>query len=691
MKRKFSLLFICLILTTLLPVPPVEAEEEQVRILLSTGSKSTLTLELFGAYTCEDTTVEGGTLTVSSSGSTVTLTHSAMGTLYTGTNIGVLQAFGEEKGYVTLATASEKVRKYTGSMSFYAEDGIVRTVNTVSMTDYICGVAVPEVGRDADENILKVALLTAKGFALSELKPKKKYDVRDTTSDQLYYGYFPDADRVLAAAEEVRDVTVMYEGKPVKTHYGSANGGVILSPKNRWGGNVAYEGAYRCKYDPFDLLGSEKNLILPVDGDTPASMEGKLYAYLSELAQEDILKIISMEGYNTLENDSRYPAAYAPQTGFKITVATAEGEKNLDVLFSDLMEKVFPNSGSICFVTQVGDRSWRLCFGNSSGPRVGVSHRGAAVMASMGYNYVDILAFYYPGAQLTRADGSVLASDKDLSPKGILAYITGESNSNITATGYIRESTELLKTASGSAQSMGILPVGRPVGLYKKSGSFYKCMDLTTGVVGYVPASYITNTAPVTTATPAPAGTPEPIETPMPVDTPEPTATQIPTDTPEPTLTATPTPMPTETPAATAETPMIPIDTPEATLEATGTPEPVPKDTETPAPMDTSVPEETPTTTGTPSPTAIVTPTESPIHAETPAPTATSPVLLMGDVNGDGVITAEDAALILRYVVGLDTLTSEALLQADVDGDGAVTAADASKILQYVVGFISTL
>lgn len=673
-----------MLLVSLLPLTPLQAEEEQVRVLLSTGSKSKLTLELFGTYTCGDTSVEGGTLTVTASGSTITLTHSPEGTLYTGTGTGVLEAAGEGKGYVTLATASDKVRKYTGSMHFYAEDGVVRAVNTVSMTDYICGVAVPEVGRDADEEILKVALLTAKGFALAELKPKKAYDVRDTTSDQLFYGYFPDAERVLAAAEEVGSLTLLYEGKAVKTHYGSANGGVILTPKNRWGGNAAYEGAYQCKYDPFDLLGSEKNLVLPVDGDNPANMEAGLYEYLNQLAGAEITEILSVEGYNTLGNDSRYPAAYAPQTGFKVTVVTAEVEKTLGILFADLTEKVLSASGAICFVTQVGEKSWRICFGNSSGPRVGVSHRGAAVMAQMGYDYVDILAFYYPGAKLTQADGTVVTSDKNLSPEGILARITGESNGNITAVGYLKETTELRQTASGSAQSMGILPVGRAVGLYKKSGDFYKCMDLTTGVVGYVPASLITDTAPVATATPVPTKTSEPAETPAPADTPAPTATPEPTDAPEPTATATPVPADTPEPTITA-TPVpteAPTDTPTPTAEATAALTATPEPAETPAPTDTALPQETPTATATPSS------TDEPVPTETSEPT---PALLLGDVDGDGVVTAQDAARILRHVVGLEVLPDAYLLQADTDGDGSITAADAAKILQYVVGLIDVL
>ncbi len=62
--------------------------------------------------------------------------------------------------------------------------------------------------------------------------------------------------------------------------------------------------------------------------------------------------------------------------------------------------------------------------------------------------------------------------------------------------------------------------------------------------------------------------------------------------------------------------------------------------------------------------------------------------LLLGDANCDGAVTAADAALVLRAVVGLSELTPRGALQADVDGDLEVTAADAALILRFVVGLI---
>lgn len=57
-----------------------------------------------------------------------------------------------------------------------------------------------------------------------------------------------------------------------------------------------------------------------------------------------------------------------------------------------------------------------------------------------------------------------------------------------------------------------------------------------------------------------------------------------------------------------------------------------------------------------------------------------------GDVDGDGIVTAADARLTLRFAVNLQTPSSHQKSTADMDGDGIVTAADARLILRKAVG-----
>ena len=60
--------------------------------------------------------------------------------------------------------------------------------------------------------------------------------------------------------------------------------------------------------------------------------------------------------------------------------------------------------------------------------------------------------------------------------------------------------------------------------------------------------------------------------------------------------------------------------------------------------------------------------------------------LLLGDVDGNGKITAADARLALRVSVGLESFNSTQKTTADIDSNGTVTAADARLILRASVG-----
>lgn len=61
---------------------------------------------------------------------------------------------------------------------------------------------------------------------------------------------------------------------------------------------------------------------------------------------------------------------------------------------------------------------------------------------------------------------------------------------------------------------------------------------------------------------------------------------------------------------------------------------------------------------------------------------------IFGDANCDCIVTAADAAFVLRTLVGLDTLSGIGTENAKVAGRPTVSAEDAALILRYVVGLI---
>jgi len=63
------------------------------------------------------------------------------------------------------------------------------------------------------------------------------------------------------------------------------------------------------------------------------------------------------------------------------------------------------------------------------------------------------------------------------------------------------------------------------------------------------------------------------------------------------------------------------------------------------------------------------------------------PCAPLGDVDGDGIITANDAQLIFEYNAGLRQLSPSQLARADVNRDGRVNSIDAALILQVAERF----
>ena len=55
--------------------------------------------------------------------------------------------------------------------------------------------------------------------------------------------------------------------------------------------------------------------------------------------------------------------------------------------------------------------------------------------------------------------------------------------------------------------------------------------------------------------------------------------------------------------------------------------------------------------------------------------------LAMGDVDGDGDVTASDAMAIMDHLSGTANLDEDALKRADVNGDGEVSYLDAMQIM----------
>lgn len=73
------------------------------------------------------------------------------------------------------------------------------------------------------------------------------------------------------------------------------------------------------------------------------------------------------------------------------------------------------------------------------------------------------------------------------------------------------------------------------------------------------------------------------------------------------------------------------------------------------------------------------------------AVTASYPVVIYGDVNGDGRVAPVDALRIQKHIIGLTNLSGMQLLAADTNRDGRVQPVDALRVLKYCIEMIKSL
>ncbi len=105
--------------------------------------------------------------------------------------------------------------------------------------------------------------------------------------------------------------------------------------------------------------------------------------------------------------------------------------------------------------------------------------------------------------------------------------------------------------------------------------------------------------------------------------------------------------------------------------------------TTAPTTVPTTAPTTVPTTAPTTAPTTV--PTTAPTTVPTTAPTEPTSPVLVGDVDGDGIVSVKDATYIQRYLADIAGYESIDLTVADVDGDGRISIKDATAIQAMLV------
>jgi stage II sporulation protein D len=150
-------------------------------------------------------------------------------------------------GSLRLVLPSGSTRGYRGTLSLIKRGSSGRSVNTVSVENYVRAVVPSEMPTSWHPEAVKTQAVAARtyGAFLRERSGSSGYDICDTTSCQVYRGMDNETANGDAAVRATAHVIMAFGGKPAYTQFTSSNGGQITT------GDYSYQIAQK---DPYDGL-----------------------------------------------------------------------------------------------------------------------------------------------------------------------------------------------------------------------------------------------------------------------------------------------------------------------------------------------------------------------------------------------------------------------------------------------------
>ena len=273
-------------------------------------------------------------------------------------------------------------RSYRGGLLLRATKGGVSAVNVLDLEDYLRGVVPAEMPSSWPLEALKSQAVVARTYAAARIDPASYYDLCATDSCQVYGGLSRETASTDAAISATRAQVVSYAGAAARTYFSSDSGGYTASSLEAWGQGLPYLNA---RPDSFSQgPNSRWTLSLPL--------------------------------FRVAEIARRYGVRLGALSSLNIVGVSPSGRATAVVLSGAAGSRTLSGADAGGFVRSLGAKSSRVNFsgrdplivsGAGAGHGVGLSQWGAAGMAGQGWNYLQIMGFYYAGASIS----SILGAD----------------------------------------------------------------------------------------------------------------------------------------------------------------------------------------------------------------------------------------------------------------------------------------
>ena len=494
-----------------------------VRVYLSSlGSPSRLDLTVVGNYSISTTgefIASGSTLTVGFSSSTgaITLTHNGVKTNM-GTSFSLRRHSASGTNGIKISQARESNNPYPGDLTFKAVSSgsgyTLYTIANIYIENYLYGVLPYEMGNSTNIEALKAQAVAARTYTVRMMQNRASglYDVKDTTSDQVYRGTPSGNANCVAAVDATKGIVLMYGSSYITTYYSASNGG--QTEIDRSGGAYAY---MKVKDDPFDYANPSstvKKKTVYADLTSSSNPSG----LISLLKTKAVTKLQSM-GYSatqgnttlqTLKNVTAHTPKYASPSrlytkmDFTFTAATKNSAGASATATVTVTCDIFDELESLLSmgIQSLDNELWSASKSGSNfvlearryGHGMGMSQRGAMYMAKLGYTYDQILGFYYEGCKRVQHSftNTILSADSSEEQVTVEPPADLEEEDASACKGTVKlvsagSSLAIRSAKSTTASLIGTAGNGAIVDVLSSDGTW--CFIRFGDLKGYVPAN----------------------------------------------------------------------------------------------------------------------------------------------------------------------------------------------------------
>ncbi|MFA4842351.1 MAG: SpoIID/LytB domain-containing protein [Candidatus Omnitrophota bacterium] len=275
-------------------------------------------------------------------------------------------------------------RLFRGNIELIKKDNLhLLVINWIGLEDYVKGILYHEASHYWPKDALQAQAVICRTYALYQMQENsgKDYDVTSDVYSQVYGGKTSERYRTNKVVDETSGLALAYNGKIFPTYYHATCAGRTEDAERLWNIDIPPLKGVACPY----------------------CRESPHFNWHYVATIDEAKNKLIAAGYKIKDISSIWVTGRDPSRRITELEISSPG-KIIKIPAKDFRQLIGPDViRSTNFEVSVKESD--IVFeGFGWGHGVGLCQWGAYFMAKKGYNYKQILKFYYPGSELTSSE-----------------------------------------------------------------------------------------------------------------------------------------------------------------------------------------------------------------------------------------------------------------------------------------------